>query len=136
MAHLVVDTDVLSLAQRGQLPSDVAALLVDASLFLTVISLGELHKGAESAGWGQRRRALLQRSLVSYTILPIDAEVARIWGAITGRAALRGRPRPVNDTWIAASCLRYELPLVTINTRDFTDFVEHEGLGQLGRGRD
>jgi predicted nucleic acid-binding protein len=38
------------------------------------------------------------------------------------------RPRPANDTWIAACCLVRELPLATLNIKDFTDFTEHEGL--------
>jgi toxin FitB len=43
-----------------------------------------------------------------------------------GRAAqLRGRPRPQNDTWIAACCLRYQVPSVTLNTADFSDFAAH-----------
>lgn len=37
----------------------------------------------------------------------------------------RGRPRPVNDSWIAAVCLTYELPLATRNVKDFEDY---EGL--------
>jgi predicted nucleic acid-binding protein len=35
------------------------------------------------------------------------------------------------DTWIAACCLRYWIPLVTPNTADFNDFAEH-GLVLLG----
>jgi predicted nucleic acid-binding protein len=34
----------------------------------------------------------------------------------------------VNDTWIAACCLAHGVPLATQNVKDFTDFVEHEGL--------
>ena len=43
-------------------------------------------------------------------------------------AEKRGRPRPVNDSWIAACCLTYDLPLATMNVADFEDFVEYEGL--------
>jgi predicted nucleic acid-binding protein len=39
----------------------------------------------------------------------------------------RGRPRPQNDTWIAASCLTYGFPLA-LNLKDFADFAQHEGL--------
>jgi predicted nucleic acid-binding protein len=38
------------------------------------------------------------------------------------------RRTPVNDSWIAACCLVRELPLATFNTKDYVDFVEHEGL--------
>jgi toxin FitB len=47
--------------------------------------------------------------------------------------ARRGRgtarpTRPQNDTWVAACCLAYDLPLATFNIKDFGDFAEHEGL--------
>lgn len=63
--------------------------------------------------------------------IPYDTQIARVWGALAGAAQLRGRPRPQNDTWIAACCLRYQIPLVTLNTADFRDFAEH-GLVLLG----
>jgi len=35
---------------------------------------------------------------------------------------------PANDAWGAVCCLVRELPLATLNVKDFADFVEHEGL--------
>jgi hypothetical protein len=64
-------------------------------------------------------------------VIPYDTQIARVWGALAGAAQLRGRPRPQNDTWIAACCLRYQVPLVTLNTADFSDFAAH-GLVLLG----
>ena len=40
----------------------------------------------------------------------------------------RGRPRPMNDSWIAACCLAHGLPLATLNVKDFDDFRRHDGL--------
>lgn len=40
----------------------------------------------------------------------------------------RGRPRPINDMWIAACCLVEDVPLATLNRKDFEDFAEHDGL--------
>jgi predicted nucleic acid-binding protein len=54
--------------------------------------------------------------------------VARTWGLISAAAAPRGRPRPENDTWIAACCLAYGLPLATRNVKDFADIASYEGL--------
>jgi toxin FitB len=56
-------------------------------------------------------------------------------GTITAGAQRRGRPRPLNDTWIAACCIQAGLPLLTLNRRDFAQFAhfaEHEGLVLLG----
>jgi predicted nucleic acid-binding protein len=30
--------------------------------------------------------------------------------------------------WIAACCLVHDLPLATLNIKDFEDFAEHHGL--------
>jgi predicted nucleic acid-binding protein len=53
--------------------------------------------------------------LAALVVLPYDQRVATHWGEIQAYAQLRGRPRPANDSWIAACCLTRELPpLVTI----------------------
>ena len=59
---------------------------------------------------------------------PTTSRVATRWGEIQAHAQLRGRPRPANDSWIAACCLVRVLPLATFNIKDYTDFAEHEGL--------
>jgi predicted nucleic acid-binding protein len=64
--------------------------------------------------------------------LPYTDAVARLWDEISAHATRRGRPRPQNDTGIAACCLAYDLPLATLNVKDFKDFAEHEGLTLLG----
>jgi predicted nucleic acid-binding protein len=58
--------------------------------------------------------------------------VARTWGTITAAAQRRGRPRPLNDSWIAACCIERGLPQPTLNRRDFADFAEHDGLVLIG----
>jgi hypothetical protein len=65
-------------------------------------------------------------------LLPWDEGVAIKWGEIQGNAYLRGRPRPVNDSWIAACCLANDVPLATFNTKDFADYAEHDGLRLIG----
>jgi predicted nucleic acid-binding protein len=64
-------------------------------------------------------------------LLSFDEEVAVIWGELQARAQQRGRPRPANDTWIAACCLANELPLATFNNKDFADFAAFDGLGLI-----
>jgi predicted nucleic acid-binding protein len=64
--------------------------------------------------------------------LPYTDAVARLWGEISAHATRRGPRRPQNDTWIAAACLAYDLPLATLNVKDFRDFAEHEGLTLIG----
>lgn len=136
MAYVVVDTDVSSQILRDRLPSTLAGKLVGETLCATFVTVAELTQWAEMHRWGPRRRLVLTRWLASVLVLPYNEreedtvleDVARTWGEISARARLRGRPRPQNDTWIAACCLVYGLPLATLNAKDFADFVEHDGL--------
>jgi predicted nucleic acid-binding protein len=54
--------------------------------------------------------------------------VAWRWGQLIAAGERRGRPRPVNDTWVAACCLTAELPLATLNVKDYLDYTQHDGL--------
>jgi predicted nucleic acid-binding protein len=58
--------------------------------------------------------------------------VAPTWGHLSAAAVHRGRPRPVNDMWVAACCLTHDLPLATGNLKDYQDFATHHGLRILG----
>ena len=95
---------------------------------MTFVTVGELWRWAVVRRWGNRSRRELEDWLRGTVILPYGEHVAQIWGEISAMADLRGRPRPINDTWVAACCLARGLPLATGNARDYADFVEHEGL--------
>ncbi|WP_229686690.1 type II toxin-antitoxin system VapC family toxin [Longimycelium tulufanense] len=123
-----MDTDVASLAFKQKLPPNLLRHLVGRTPCLTFVTLAELTKWSTQRSWGSRRKEQLARWLHGMAVLPGTEDVARVWGEISAFAARRGRPRPQNDTWIAACCLVYEVPLATLNLQDFADFVEHEGL--------
>jgi predicted nucleic acid-binding protein len=61
-----------------------------------------------------------------------DVAVAQAWGQLAASGQRRGRPAPVNDTWIAACCLAEGLPLATFNIKDHLDFARHHGLTLIG----
>jgi predicted nucleic acid-binding protein len=125
---VVLDTDVASLTFRRRLPSELAGRLAGQVLCVTFVTVGEMTMWAERRRWGARNRRGLDDWLGALVKLGYDEEVARTWGRIAAAAVQRGRIRPVNDTWIAACCLAEGLPLATLNTKDFLDFVDHEGL--------
>jgi predicted nucleic acid-binding protein len=81
----------------------------------------ETHGGSDTLAIAQIRWH--RRGVLAY-----DEAVADKWGQLQARTQQRGRPRQHNDTWIAACCLVDDLPLATLNTKDFADFAEHEGL--------
>jgi toxin FitB len=129
---VVIDTDVASLLQKHQAPPWVLHHLAGARIWLTFVTVGEPAKWAVVRKWGQDRRGHLDAWTAGRPVIPYDTQIARIWDELAGAAQLRGRPRPQNDTWIAACRVRYQVPLVTLNTADFSDFATRHGLLLLG----
>jgi hypothetical protein len=125
---VVLDTDAASTLLRRRPSEALAAALAGQVPAITFVTLGELTKWTLVRRWGPRSLTNMRAFLASLVVLPYDQRVATRWGELQAYAQLRGRPRPVNDSWIAACCLVRELPLATFNLRDYADFVEHEGL--------
>jgi predicted nucleic acid-binding protein len=129
---VVVDTDVASRLLRRRLTGPLAGRLTGRPLCVTFVTVGELSRWAELRAWGTRSRMELADFFDRVTFVPGGEVVGRRWGSMTAAAQRRGRAVPVNDSWIAACCLARGLPLATLNTKDFADLVEHEGLALVG----
>jgi len=125
---VVIDTDVASTLLRRRASDELARALAGQILAITFVTVGELTKWTLVRHWGPRSLATMRTFLGGLVILPYDQRVSARWGELQAYAQLRGRPRPTNDSWIAACCLVPELPLATLNIKDFADFAEHEGL--------
>ncbi|MEU4159835.1 hypothetical protein [Actinoplanes sp. NPDC026670] len=54
--------------------------------------------------------------------------MAQLCGELAADAMRRGRGKPKNDMWVAACCLTHDLPLATLNVKDFDYFRIHYGL--------
>lgn len=124
MSHLI-DTNVLSELRRREPDPRVAAWLQQRprqSLFLSVLTLGEIRKGLERVQEPTRKQALLdwlEVELPNYfvgRVLAIDAATADRWGRLMAQA---GRPLPAIDALLAATALHNDLTLVTRNIKDF-----------------
>jgi predicted nucleic acid-binding protein len=92
------------------------------------VTVAELERWRLVRDFGPRRTATLASFYTRVVVLPFSRRVAETWGALQASAQLRGRPRPQNDTWIAACCLVHDVPLATFNVKDFEDFQVHDGL--------
>lgn len=126
MSYLI-DTNVLSELRRKQPDPHVVAWLQARprqSLFLSVLTLGEIRKGIERVQEQVRKQSLLdwlEVELPNYfvgRVLAIDAHTADRWGRVMAQA---GRPLPAIDALLAATALQHDLTLVTRNTKDFAD---------------
>ena len=119
----LLDTNVLGETRRKKADPGVIAFLQAAdssTLYLSVLTLGELHKGIAAK---RRTDPAAAKALTEWVeglevgfadrILPIDARTASLWGDWSAE-----RPRPVIDTLLAATAAQHSLTLVTRNTRD------------------
>jgi toxin FitB len=125
---VVVDTDVASALVRRRTPDSLVRQLAGTTVAVTFVTYGELTKWTLVRHWGPRSLDTMRTFLAALVVLPYDQHVAVRRGEIQAYAQLRGRPRPTNDSWIAACCLARGLPLATFNIKDYVDFTEHEGL--------
>ncbi len=122
----LLDTCVLSELTRKRPLKRVSEWLAqqdDLSLFLSVITFGELQKGIGKLPDSTKRREL--QSWVDYDlrrrfegrVLAIDHETAVRWGEISATAEEDGRRIPVLDGLLVATALVSGLTVVTRNTR-------------------
>ncbi|MFZ0279107.1 MAG: type II toxin-antitoxin system VapC family toxin [Candidatus Sulfotelmatobacter sp.] len=94
-------------------------------LYLSVLTLGEIRKGAATLPQSKRRTQLeswLEFDLqvrFSGRILAIDNAVADRWGWLTAEAERKGRPLPAIDGLLAATALHHNLTVVSRNVSDF-----------------
>ncbi|MBI5511573.1 MAG: type II toxin-antitoxin system VapC family toxin [Deltaproteobacteria bacterium] len=97
----------------------------EASLFLSVLTLGELEKGIAKLTEAKKRTKLeawVREDLAERfegRVLPIDVAVASRWGALSGEAERKGSPVPVIDGLISATALEHGLTVVSRNVGDF-----------------
>lgn len=122
MRPVVLDTDAASLIIKKRLPSTLSTRLIGTQPLITFVTRAELVKWAEVRAWGARNRRMLDAWLSALPMIPGDEDVADTFGMLTAAAMRRGRPRPTNDSWVAACGLTHGLPVVTPNVKDFDDF--------------
>ncbi|HEX6528161.1 MAG TPA: type II toxin-antitoxin system VapC family toxin [Streptosporangiaceae bacterium] len=82
---------------------------------VSVITLGELRLGVLQA----RDPEAAARRLSTYQLaqrfepLGVDDAVSDAWALLVSRLRAAGRKAPVNDSWIAATAIAHEVPIVT-----------------------
>lgn len=82
---------------------------------ISPVTLAELKAGVLGATNNEHRLMRLRtvELAVEIPLLTIDEWVADEWAALRSWLADAGRRMDVNDLWIAATAIRYGLPLVT-----------------------
>ena len=129
--NYLIDTKIISEVRKGKrCDPNVASWyekIEDASLYLSVLVIGEIRKGIERTRPKNNTRAhAIENWLVAVDkafgerILPVDRAVANEWGRLNA-----SRPLPVIDGLLAATAKIHRMTLVTRNTADIADLDVH-----------
>ncbi len=123
----LLDTNVVSESIKPRPADRVVTWLAaqhSASIYLSVLTLGEIQQGIVRSP-NPRRVERLTRWLEDELqpqfqgrLLPIEVQVMKIWGQITGQALRHGRPVSYVDSLLAATAITHGLTLVTRNSKD------------------
>ena len=122
--NYLIDTSIISEVRKGpRCDPNVASWyekIEDASLYLSVLVIGEIRKGIERIRPKDNAQAnAIEKWLQAVDkafgerILPIDRAVANEWGRLNA-----SRPLPVIDGLLAATAKTHRMTLVTRNTAD------------------
>jgi predicted nucleic acid-binding protein len=127
---IVLDTNVVSEAMRPS-PNRAVVTWLDeqetSTLFLTTVTVAEVHYGLCVLSEGKRRRSLedgfarILTGAFEGRILSFDEPAAREYGKVMSQCRERGRPLGILDGQIAAIARAAGFGVATRNTRDFAD---------------
>lgn len=121
MSRAIADTSVFIAQEAGRELGDLPDRIA-----ISVITAAELELGvlrAHEPNARAIRLSTLARVQSTYSMLPVDPEVASCFARIASAELGRGRRLRRHDTWIAATALRHGASVVTQDS-DFSSFED------------
>lgn len=112
VSGILLDTTVLVAHLRGKLDGWTAAG-ENSELYLSLVILGELYKGAYKSSNPAVNEALIDGLLLHVSLLFPDTATAHSYASTVLQLEQAGTPIPQNDVWIAAVALECDLPVAT-----------------------
>lgn len=120
---LILDSSVLIAAERRKLRfADFCASLGDEDMFLAAITASELLHGVERATSPlirTTRAAFVEALLSRFQVLEFDLDVARHHARLWATLATQGMVIGPHDMQIAATALRHDFSVATLNVDEF-----------------
>ena len=121
----MIDTNAYTALMAGN--NRIADVLEGSeAIILSPVVIGELYDGFRGSSKSLENRETLQkfREKPRTICVPITDSTAEWFSEIKQILRKKGRPIPINDVWIAASCLEHGARLLTLDSR----FAEIDGL--------
>ncbi|MEW6756334.1 MAG: type II toxin-antitoxin system VapC family toxin [Candidatus Latescibacterota bacterium] len=116
MSSVLLDTNAYAALAAGD-ERVLEALSHADTVYLSVITLGELHAGFRGGSRQAANRAQLAAFLGKPTVqtLEIGPETAEIFGQVKDGLRRAGMPIPINDVWLAAQAIETGSVLVSFD---------------------
>ena len=123
----LLDTNIISEPKQKK-PNEKVLEWLDAQdeskLFLSVLTVGEIRKGAARLESGRKKAGLENwlehlRIRFSRRILPMSEKTFLVWGKMCGEFENKGSVRSALDSLLEATALEHDLILVTRNVKNF-----------------
>ncbi len=125
--NYLLDTCVISELIKKNPSQKVAkwvAKTEEINLFISVLTIGEIHKGIEKLPKSKKKEKL--HKWVNYDlkerfknrIIDFDLQIATTWGKVQAQSELLGKAMLAINGQIAATGISYDLTVVTRNTTD------------------
>lgn len=114
MNVLVIDTNAYSDLRRGN-PRIEKIINTTSTTYVPVIVVAELKAGFLSGNRADINMQELGKFLETpgTQVLQINGDTADHYAKLASYLKKNGTPIPINDIWIAALCVQYDLPLLT-----------------------
>jgi len=126
----LLDTCVISEVIKQKPSSNVIKWIKqeeESNFFISVLTIGELHKGIEKLDKSKRKDELHNwvendlKERFCNRIINIDMPVVTMWGKIQGMTERTGKSMPAIDSLIAATGITHHLTVVTRNISDMKE---------------
>ena len=119
----LVDTCILSEQRRKHPNHSVLDWLNRIDPYFSVLTVGELEKGARKLADAARREEVSDwivrfRRLYERRILPVTNTEIDVWADMCARCEAAGTPLPAVDSLIAATARTHGMPVATRNVKD------------------
>ena len=131
---MLIDTNVVSYFLKKDTRAEVyAPHIKNKTLYISFMTVAELYKWPFKRNWAEQKKQQLLQHLHSYVVLPYDDSLAWTWAELVVKTQNAGTPLSWDDSWIAATALRHNLPLVTHNGKHF---AKVPGLNLISENRE
>jgi predicted nucleic acid-binding protein len=113
---VVIDADIIieilrkNPAVASYLRNDIGAF----NIVLSAVTIAEIQQGATS----KENLQQINRFIKQYIILPIEYNISNIFSNLVQKYVL-SHDTDIGDTFVAATALHYQLPLLTMNLKHY-----------------